>query len=334
MVDIGYTIMGEQRGPRELVADAVLAEQAGFDFLVASDHYSPWLEAQGHAPYTWAVLGAVAQATSRIELMTYVTCPTLRYHPAVVAQKAATLGLLSQGRFSLGLGAGENLNEHVVGRGWRPVDVRHEMLTEAVEIIRELFGGGFVNYRGQHFDVESAKLYDLPTTPVRIGIAASGTQSCTLAATLGDFAIGTEPTMPATYRSVGGSAESVGQFPSATANRPPRGPCCASSSVGPRWAGRFRLSCRVPHPSTPPRRTSASRTCPRSGCPGRGVGVRREGPRVHRRRLRAGRPRAGRAGPGGVLLLVRRDACPSPPHRPGVIQQIRPTPCGGYAQGT
>jgi G6PDH family F420-dependent oxidoreductase len=213
MVDIGYTIMGEQRGPRELVADAVLAEQAGFDFLVASDHYSPWLEAQGHAPYTWAVLGAVAQATSRIELMTYVTCPTLRYHPAVVAQKAATLGLLSQGRFSLGLGAGENLNEHVVGRGWRPVDVRHEMLTEAVEIIRELFGGGFVNYRGQHFDVESAKLYDLPTTPVRIGIAASGTQSCTLAATLGDFAIGTEPTMPATYRSVGGSAESVGQFP-------------------------------------------------------------------------------------------------------------------------
>jgi len=106
--------------------------------------------------------------------MTYVTCPTVRYHPAVVAQKAATLGLLSQGRFSLGLGAGENLNEHVVGRGWRPVDVRHEMLTEAVEIIRELFDGGFVNYRGQHFDVESAKLYDLPEPGSTVAIRRFG----------------------------------------------------------------------------------------------------------------------------------------------------------------
>jgi G6PDH family F420-dependent oxidoreductase len=172
-VKIGYTLMGEQRGPRDLVDDAVLAEEAGFDFLVASDHFSPWLEVQGHAPYTWSVLGAVAQATSRIPFMTYVTCPIVRYHPAVVAQKAATVSLLSDGRFSLGLGAGENLNEHVVGAGWPPVDVRHQMLDEAVEIIRALWDGGYVNHRGRHYTVESAKLYDVPDVLPPIGIAGS-----------------------------------------------------------------------------------------------------------------------------------------------------------------
>ena len=116
----------------------------------------------GHSPHAWTVLGAAAQATARIPLMTYVTCPIVRYHPAVVAQKAATLQILSDGRFSLGLGAGENLNEHVVGGGWPPVDIRHEMLVEALQIIRELFGGGYVTFRGDHFDVESAKLWDLP----------------------------------------------------------------------------------------------------------------------------------------------------------------------------
>ncbi len=115
MVSIGYTIMGEQAGPKQLVADAVRAEEVGFDFLAASDHYFPWLDEQGHSPYTWSVLGAVAQATERIDLMTYVTCPTMRYHPAVVAQKAATVQLLSDGRFTLGVGAGEHLNEHVTG---------------------------------------------------------------------------------------------------------------------------------------------------------------------------------------------------------------------------
>src|SRR5579875_2304811 len=121
MTNFGYTLMTEQSGPRSLVDQAVRAEAAGFDFLVSSDHYSPWLSAQGHAPYAWAVLGAVAQATERIRLMTYVTCPTVRYHPAVVAQKAATLQLLAEGRFTLGLDSGENLNEHVVGGGWPTV---------------------------------------------------------------------------------------------------------------------------------------------------------------------------------------------------------------------
>ncbi|MGS2591843.1 LLM class F420-dependent oxidoreductase [Streptomyces hebeiensis] len=193
MVRIGYTMMTEQAGPRALVEHVVGAERAGFDFSVTSDHYFPWLESQGHAPYAWSVLGAAAQATSRIPLMTYVTCPTTRYHPAVVAQKAATMQLLSEGRFRLGLGSGENLNEHVVGAGWPAPHVRLEMLQEAVEIIRALFGGGPVNHHGAHFDVENAKLWDLPEAPPPIGIAVSGRRSCELAGRLGDLVIATEP---------------------------------------------------------------------------------------------------------------------------------------------
>ncbi|MFF3748990.1 LLM class F420-dependent oxidoreductase [Streptomyces sp. NPDC002018] len=193
MVQIGYTMMTEQAGPRELVKHVVGAERAGFDFSVTSDHYFPWLDAQGHAPYAWSVLGAAAQATSRIPLMTYVTCPTTRYHPAIVAQKAATMQLLSEGRFRLGLGSGENLNEHVVGAGWPAAHIRLEMLEEAVEVIRALFAGGYVNHHGPHFDVESAKLWDLPDTPPPIGIAVSGARSCEIAGRLGDVVIATEP---------------------------------------------------------------------------------------------------------------------------------------------
>jgi G6PDH family F420-dependent oxidoreductase len=212
---LGYTLMGEQRGPRELVSDAVAAEAAGFDFLVASDHFSPWLEEQGHAPYTWSVLGAVAQATETIPFMTYVTCPILRYHPAVVAQKAATIQLLSEGRFSLGLGAGEQLNEHVVGKPWPSVDVRHQMLTEAIEVIRALWDGKFVNHRGAHFQVESAKLYDVPETLPPLGVAASGKPSTALAAQAGDYLIATEPKaeIVQSYREQGGTGDVVGQVP-------------------------------------------------------------------------------------------------------------------------
>jgi G6PDH family F420-dependent oxidoreductase len=192
-MEIGYTLMCEQSDPRHLVRDAVAAEEAGFDYAVISDHYFPWLAEQGHSPNAWSVLGAITQATSRLPLMTYVTCPIKRYHPAIVAQLAATTALLSDGRFTLGLGAGENLNEHVVGGGWPPVDIRHEMLTEAVEIIRALFTGADTNYRGKHFAVESAKLFDVPDTPPRIGIAASGAQSCALAGTYADVLIAVEP---------------------------------------------------------------------------------------------------------------------------------------------
>src|SRR6478609_6428425 len=157
MTRFGYTLMTEQSGPKELVDYAVAAERIGFDFEVSSDHYFPWLDAQGHSPYAWTVLGAVAQATERVDLMTYVTCPTIRYHPAVVAQKAATVQLLSDGRFTLGLGAADNLNEHVVGAAWPPAHIRHDMLAEALEIIRPLFEGDTVTYRGRHLATENAK---------------------------------------------------------------------------------------------------------------------------------------------------------------------------------
>jgi len=193
MVAFGYTLMTEQAGPRDLVRYAAEAERAGFDFEVTSDHYFPWLEAQGHSPNAWATLGAVTQATEQVELMTYVTCPTMRYHPTVVAQQAATVQLLSGNRFTLGLGAGENLNEHVVGRGWPPVNVRHEMLVEAVQIISALFDGGHVNFAGDHFRVDSAKLWDLPDIRVPIAVAVSGEQSVQRFAPLADAMIAVEP---------------------------------------------------------------------------------------------------------------------------------------------
>jgi G6PDH family F420-dependent oxidoreductase len=189
----GYTLMTEQSGPKELVSYAAAAEQAGFDFEVMSDHYFPWLDEQGHAPYAWSVLGAVAFATERVELMTYVTCPIMRYHPAVVAQKAATIQVLSDGRFTLGLGAGESLNEHVVGRGWPHVNVRHDMLAEAVEIIRTLFEGGLVDYDGRHFRVDSAKLWDRHETAVPLALAVSGEQSIQRFAPLADHLVAVEP---------------------------------------------------------------------------------------------------------------------------------------------
>jgi G6PDH family F420-dependent oxidoreductase len=194
MAKFGYTMMCEQSRPDQLVRDVCLAEQAGFDFSVISDHYQPWLESQGHSPYAWSVLGAAAQATERIPLMTYVTCPTLRYHPAVVAQKAATMQILSGNRFRLGLGAGENLNEHVVGKRWPAVGERHEMLSEALEIIAALFDRkDTVNFRGKHFNVESARLWDLPDERVPIGVAVSGADSCRLAGAEADLMIATEP---------------------------------------------------------------------------------------------------------------------------------------------
>jgi G6PDH family F420-dependent oxidoreductase len=193
MVNFGYTLMTEQSGPRELVRYAQAAEQAGFDFEVSSDHYSPWLTEQGHAPYAWTVLGAVAQATERVELMTYVTCPIQRYHPAVVAQKAATLQILSDGRFTLGLGAGENLNEHITGEGWLPVAQRQDMLEEAVQIIRELHTGELITWEGDYFRVDSARVWDAPPGGVPIGIAVSGDHSVGRFAPIGDHLIAVEP---------------------------------------------------------------------------------------------------------------------------------------------
>jgi G6PDH family F420-dependent oxidoreductase len=252
MVNIGYTMMTEQAGPRELVEHVVRAEEAGFDFSVISDHYFPWLDAQGHAPYAWSVLGAAAQATSRIPLMTYVTCPTRRYHPAVVAQKAATVQLLARGRFRLGLGSGENLNEHVVGGGWPSSDIRHEMLVEAVGIIRALFDGGYVNHRGKHFDVESAKLWDRPGTPPPIGIAASGPRSCALAGRLADLLIAVEPKrdLVTAFEEHGGAGKPrVGQLP--VCYDPDRSAAVRRAHDQFRWfGGGWKVNSELPGPAS------------------------------------------------------------------------------------
>jgi G6PDH family F420-dependent oxidoreductase len=207
MTAFGYTLMGEEHSPKELVDIARRAEAAGFEFLVASDHYHPWVPEQRHSPYTWSVLGAVATVTERIDLATMVTCPIIRYHPAIVAQKAATVALLSDGRFTLGVGAGERLNEHVVGAPWPAVEVRHEMLREAVEIMRLLWTGGYHTYRGSYFTAEDAQVFDLPPTPVPIAVAASGEQSARLAAEIGDALIGIdpEPGIVETFHGAGGT---------------------------------------------------------------------------------------------------------------------------------
>ena len=185
--------MTEQSSPKDLVRYAIAAEQVGFDFEVCSDHYSPWLVSQGHAPYAWTVLGAVAQATSKVELATYVTCPIIRYHPAVVAQKAATLQLLSDGRFILGLGSGENLNEHVTGEGWPPVDQRQEMLAEAATLIRELHSGELTTWEGDYYRVDSARIWDAPEGGVPMAIAVSGEKSVAQFAPLADHLVAVEP---------------------------------------------------------------------------------------------------------------------------------------------
>lgn len=221
VTSFGYTLMTEQSGPKDLVRWAVGAEQAGFDFEVSSDHYSPWLTEQGHAPYAWSVLGAVAHATERVGLMTYVTCPTIRYHPAVVAQKAATLQLLADGRFTLGLGSGESLNEHVVGEGWPGVVTRQDMLAEAVGIIRELHTGELVTHHGEYFDVDSARIWDCPEGGVPIGVAVSGEESITRLAPQADHLIAVQPEaeLVTTWNGtdgaprIGEGARAVGQIP-------------------------------------------------------------------------------------------------------------------------
>lgn len=180
MIKLGYKLMSEEHGPADLVRNARRAEQAGFDFAAISDHYFPWLEEQGHSPFAWSVLGAVAQAT-KLALMTSVTCPIMRYHPAIIAQAAATMGLLTDGRFTLGLGAGERLNEHVVGLGWPGVVERHQRLAEAVDIIQGLLDGTQTTYSGEHFRLDHARLFDRPKRKPAVVLAAGGPDAARLA---------------------------------------------------------------------------------------------------------------------------------------------------------
>lgn len=192
MIKLGYKLMSEEHGPAGLVRNARRAEDAGFEFAAISDHFFPWIEEQGHAPLAWSVLGAMAQATQRIGLMTAVTCPIMRYHPAIIAQGAATMALLSNDRFTLGVGAGERLNEHVVGAGWPGRLERQERLTEALEIIQGLLAGTMTNHRGRHFALDHARLFDRPERKPPVIVAAGGVKAARLAAKLADGLIATE----------------------------------------------------------------------------------------------------------------------------------------------
>lgn len=186
MVEYGMTLSSEEHGPRRLVELARLAEDTGFDFVSISDHFHPWLDDQGHSPFVWSVLGAIAQATERVAVGVGVTCPTMRIHPVILAQATATTSLLLGDRFVWGVGTGEALNEHITGMRWPPADLRLEMLEEAVDLIRELWTGDQVTHRGKHFTVENARIYDAPETAPPIVVSAFGDLAARLAARCGD----------------------------------------------------------------------------------------------------------------------------------------------------
>jgi coenzyme F420-dependent glucose-6-phosphate dehydrogenase len=191
MVRIGYKLSSEEQRPGDLVALARLAEQAGFGFALISDHYHPWIDRQGQSPFVWTVIGAIAHTTEKLELGTAVTCPTVRMHPAIVAQAAATAAAIMPGRFFLGVGTGEALNEHILGDPWPPTHIRQEMLEEAVAIIRLLWEGGLKNHRGRYYRVDNARIYSLPDTPPAIHVAVGGSRSAEAAGKIGDGMIAT-----------------------------------------------------------------------------------------------------------------------------------------------
>jgi G6PDH family F420-dependent oxidoreductase len=217
-VQIGYLLATEAFDPQQIVEQTKLAEQAGFDFVELSDHYHPWLETQGHSGFTWSMLGTMAAVTSRIGLATGVTCPSFRYHPAIIAQAAATVQILSDNRFTLGVGAGERLNEHIVG-DFPGIRKRHERFREALEIIRLLWEGGYQSYDGIYFELDDARVFDLPDQLPLIAVASSGSASATIAAQLGDGLFATEPKGPIVqaYEEAGGEGPKYAEVPMAWA---------------------------------------------------------------------------------------------------------------------
>jgi G6PDH family F420-dependent oxidoreductase len=210
---LGYALSSEEHPPADLARNAAAAEEAGFSFALISDHFHPWIDRQGHSPFVWGVLGAISQVTERLVVGTGVTCPTIRTHPAIIAHAAATAGAQMPGRFFLGVGSGENLNEHVLGDRWPEWDVRAEMLEEAVEVIRALWTGEVTSHRGRHYTVQNARIYTLPPEPIPIHVAASGERMAELAGRIGDGFIGTGPDRPVieAFREAGGSGPMFGQ---------------------------------------------------------------------------------------------------------------------------
>src|ERR671935_2876164 len=193
MPELGFPFSSEDPPPQELVRQARAAEEAGFAFGLISDHFHPWVDAQGHSPFVWSVIGGIAQVTERFRLGTGVTCPTIRIHPAIIAQAAATCACMLPGRFFLGVGTGENLNEHVLGNRWPLADERIEMLEEAIEVMRLLWQGGEQTHRGKHYTVDHCRIYNIPDEPVELAIAAAQPQAAELAGRLGDAFITTSP---------------------------------------------------------------------------------------------------------------------------------------------
>ncbi|MEV0470988.1 LLM class F420-dependent oxidoreductase [Streptomyces prunicolor] len=210
MTEFGYFLSCEEHGPAELVEQARMAEQAGFTSLWISDHYHPWNDNQGQSPFVWSVIGALSQAVS-LPVQTAVTCPLIRIHPAVVAQAAATSAVQLDGRFRLGIGSGEALNEHILGDAWPEADVRLEMLEEAVHVMRQLFTGEQISHRGKHYTVENARLYTVPDEPVPIDVSAFGPHAAEVAGRIGDGFITMAPDAPAIerFRRSGGGTNPV-----------------------------------------------------------------------------------------------------------------------------
>lgn len=206
MQPVGLALSSEEHSPKELVRQAQMGEEAGFEYALISDHFHPWTDSQGESPFVWGVIGAIAQATSTLRLGTGVTCPTIRIHPVVIAQAAATAGALMPGRFFLGVGSGENLNEHVVGARWPAANIRQDMLSEAVDVIRQLWRGGNQNFKGDFYEVENACIYTLASPLPEIYIAASAEEAAELAGQKGDGMISTAPNegLVNTFRNAGG----------------------------------------------------------------------------------------------------------------------------------
>jgi coenzyme F420-dependent glucose-6-phosphate dehydrogenase len=209
MPELGFALSSEDFAPNNLVEQAVLAEQNGFTFCLISDHYHPWISKQGHSPFVWATLGGIARATSTIRIGTGVTCPMIRIHPAIVAQAAATVGCMTDGRFFLGVGTGEQLNEHVLGDRWPAPDERLEMLEEALEVMRLLWQGGEQTHRGKHYTVDHARVYTLPDKQVEVYVAAAQQNAAELAGRIGDGLISTSPDQDVVkaFENAGGSGK-------------------------------------------------------------------------------------------------------------------------------
>jgi coenzyme F420-dependent glucose-6-phosphate dehydrogenase len=215
MIRWGYTLSSEEFGPRALVEQAAAGERAGFDFLTVSDHFHPWTQTQGESPFVWTTLGGVAVQTDHVAVGTGVTCPTMRYHPTIVAQGAATTAaLFGRKRFFLGVGTGEALNEHIIGAGWPPFEIRRRMLLEAVAIMRSLWTGDTVNFEGEFYTVENARLFTVPKEKIPVIWAASGEKSAETAGGVADGLWSTSPNADVVdaYRDAGGTGPIYGQI--------------------------------------------------------------------------------------------------------------------------